>query len=292
MDSTEQRFSRGARASWSVLACALVAGACGERSSREADAADALAGANEPVVRSVCPSCPAAQLGGESSDFGGSRDVCVFIEQKTPIDATRATQLGFDVPTLQRRVQREFNETLLWTPRELRGGGPATGYELETRIRGTVTIRSYAYVGLDPEACIGTRCQINTDEHECFDRLELGLDAQFRTLDGALEASATGYGLQGRSGNSFESPAGSLFTSLRDVHGTLQLFPDKGKSIRRAVLIANMYFKEERTEGELSAYLELANDSVSVTTYIPLFGQWPIPQAETGPARGEPDGGG
>jgi hypothetical protein len=223
-----------------------------------------------------------------------------LVEEKTPIDATRAAEVGFDVPTLAGRVERELDDTLLWTLGWPEFGGPATGYEPETRIRGHVTIHSYSYVSLNPEACSGRRCIISQlvdpalpstleEEYDCSeDRLELGIDAEYSTSDGAVAAIATGYVLQGRPGEPFESPAGTVFTNLRDVDGTLRVFPGEG-TIVRGQLIANLMFREERTEGELLPWIDLATGHGGGATYLPLIGKWPIPEGEIEPAVGELD---
>ena len=202
----------------------------------------------------------------------------------------RATELGFDLPTLEGRVERELDEALLWTPQAMGPGGPATGYEPETRIRGHMSIRSYSYVGLNPEACSGTRCIIDEREWDCSadaDWLELGIDAEFRTLDGAVAAMATGSVAQGRPGASFESPVGYVSAELRDVYGTLQVFPDAGRTIVSSELRTSMFFKEERTEGSLSVSILMADEVMGRTEYLPLYGQWPIPQTEVAPSMAQ-----
>ena len=125
------------------------------------------------------------------------------------------------------------------------------------------------------------------------DRLELGIDAELRTLDGAIEATASGYVLQGRPGFSFESPAGSVFADLREVRGTLQLPLPAGTAIARAVLSTDLFFKADRIEGDIHTYILVSDGSVSSTLYYPLGGHWPDrPESPAAPAAvARPDDG-
>jgi hypothetical protein len=231
--------------------------------------------ATGPAPRSVCSQCP-PETGGESSDFGGSPDPCTLFEQRAAIDSTQAAELGFDITRLARLVERDIDAPLRWTPMES-WGGPAAGYEPETWIEGKPKILGYTHVGLDPRHCSGTTCVTEAgDELTCSDRLELDIEVELRTLDGAVSALASGYVLQGREGFPFgDSPAGSQRANLRDVSGTLEVFPDENLVILQALLMIDLYFKADRIEGDLRPSILLSQRPGSVAEYIPLSGHWP-----------------
>ena len=108
----------------------------------------------------------------------------------------------------------------------------------------------------------------------CSDRLEVGIDAELRTLDEAVSALVTGYGLYGRAGFPFsEVPAGSVFANLRDVSGALRLFPFEDYAIERGLLMVDLFFGADRTTGNMSPVMWLGVDS-GVPAYSPLFGNW------------------
>jgi hypothetical protein len=115
------------------------------------------------------------------------------------------------------------------------------------------------------------------------------VDVELRTLDGAVSATATGYVLQGREGFPFgDRAAGSQRVDLRDVRGSLQLFPPAGMPIQLAALSIDLWFEPDQTEGDLHLYLWLANSGVSL--YEPLHGHWPdAPTVPDEPAQATPD---
>jgi hypothetical protein len=249
-------------------------------------------GADGTETSSVCAECP-LQAGGESSDFGGTPHPCSHFELRSPIDRTRATDLGFDVDELEQRIERPIDAPLHWKPEDSRAGGPASGYQPETWIEGTAKLSGwYAYVGLDPARCEGTECaDAEVGEWTCSDRLELGIEAQFRTLDGAVNAFASGYVLLGRPGASWgETPGSSLRANLRDVNGSLRVFPDQKLPILEALLMLDLYFKADRTEGDLRPFLVLRDSPATVVHYLPISGHWPgpIPEPED-PPMGAPE---
>jgi hypothetical protein len=178
-------------------------------------------------------------------------------------------------------------------PQPTQLGAAAAGYEAQTRVQGNARITSYTHIGLDPNACDGMTCRVASTEEEmiCSDRLEVGVDAELRTLDGAVTAEVKGYGLYGRAGFPFfEVPAGSMFANLRDVSGTLQLFPLQGYPVEHGRLLVDLFFGAERTRGSMTPYLRLGGvgrgvadafpdsytESVAVGSraYSPLFGNW------------------
>lgn len=283
--SRKWAVSRARAAVVGVLAGALCAVACSGpdaaggaasdgSAALDSDSGDAIETAGFSR-RSLCPECPLVPAGGESSDFGGTPHPCALVEQSTLIDADAAARLGFDVPTLVQLVERDFDEALRWTPEDTGRGTPPAGYEEQTRVQGRAQIISYSYVSLEPKSCDGTNCWIDGQEWECADRLELGIEAELRTLDGAVEARAIGYAFQGRPGFPFESPAGTVFANLRDVRGSLQLSLPQGEDIQRAVLITDLFYKPERIEGDIHAYVLQSTGPSTATLYYPIGGHWP-----------------
>lgn len=242
--------------------CALLTMACGEPT----DAGDPRG--------SVCPDCPAV-AGGESSDFGGTPSSCSLFESRVPIDAAQAQALGFDVAELERLVQREVDAPFRWRTDPSGNGGekPPQGYDPDTRIQLRATVVSYTHIELDPSSCTGTVCRDATSgvERPCPDRLELAVTAELRTMDGAINASLTGYVLQGRPGVAFAEPGGSLLANLRDVTGTLRLFPDKDFGIRSGWLNVDVYPRADHTQGDLRTSIYLRS---SPGAYMPLSGSW------------------
>jgi hypothetical protein len=271
------------------LVMALFCGGCTGSGNGEDTAPT---GADSTAGDSVCAECP-VQAGGESSDFGGTPHTCTHFELRAPIDRSRASDLGFDVDALEQRIERPLDAPLHWKPEDSRAGGPASGYQPETWIEGTAKLSGwYTYVGLDPARCEGTECaDTEVGEWTCSDRLELGIEAQFRTLDGAVNAFASGYVLLGRPGASFgETPGSSLRANLRDVHGSLRVVPDQGLAIVEALLMMDLYFKADRTEGDLRPFLVLRDSPATVVHYLPLSGHWPGPLPEPqDPAMGGPE---
>jgi hypothetical protein len=131
---------------------------------------------------------------------------------------------------------------------------------------------------------------IDGQELECPDRLELGIEAELRTLDGAVEARALGYAFQGRPGFRFESPAGTVFANLRDVKGSLRLSLPEADDIERAVLGTDLFYRPDRIEGDMHTYILLRQGPVTAALYSPLQGHWPDVEGPPAPPQvGEPD---
>lgn len=253
-----------------LLLCSACAGAGAEGTPPPPSADNAQA-------QSVCAECP-VEAGGESSDFGGTPHPCIHFEQPTEIERDRAIELGFDLDRLEPRIERPIDASLRWKPSEPRGGGPAAGYQPETWIEGTTRLSGrITYVALDPARCDGTACaDPEYGELTCSDRLDLGIEGEFRTLDGAVSAYLAGYLLYGRSGSDwYETPASSLRANLRDVHGTLRVFPDPNLTITEALLRMDLFFTNDRTDGDLRPSLILRDSPTTAVSYLPLSGHWP-----------------
>lgn len=293
-----------ARRSLQSVVVVSLCGACGgsgdtktaptsEQQSPSLDESDPPAGSEgPPEPRSVCGDCPGL-AGGESSDFGGgSAHACTAFEQPQSITATRAAELGFDMERLVSLIERDIDAPLRWSANDALGG-PPTGYEQETRIEAKPRLGDWiTYFSLDPERCTGTSCSDDDyGDWTCSDRLELGIDVELRTLDGAVNAQASGYVLQGREGFPFgDRAAGSQQANLRDVRGSLQLSPPAGSALERAVLSIDLFFEPEQTEGDLHLYLWFREDAVRRSLYEPLHGHWPdVPMPPDEPAQASPE---
>jgi hypothetical protein len=246
--------------------------------------ASVLLGAGCSTNDSVCPSCP-TRTGGESSDFGGTPHPCVLFERRVAIDAGRAAELGFDVASLEGRITRDVDAPLYWRANEEESAGVrARGYQRETRLQMSPRVLGYTHIELDASSCTGTTCRepAAPDEYSCSDRLELDVEAEVQTTDGALAAMMRGYALYGREGFSFyEVPAGTLFANLRDVTGTLELSEPR-QPIQSAQLTVSFYLNADHTSGEISTYLMLRTGGGGGLEIQPLFGVWPEPPAPAG----------
>lgn len=250
---------------------------------------------------SVCPTCE-PRAGGETSDFGGMPTPCGFVTRVVETDADAAKALGFDVTGLEQRIERDIDAPLRWEARRTEGGVPATGYEQETRVEGSVTVTSYSHGRPDPEFCNGTTCSregtVDIDQATCPDRLLLAIEVDLHTLDGAIQGTVSGEAVQWRQGAQYEPMIGDAaqellghaYGNLRDVKGTLKLFPDEGmpwpaqhpNTPYSGVLVAQLDFTSDETHGFvwpeiwLGIVDERDNDRVDeVVVYRPLEGKWP-----------------
>lgn len=284
--------SKPPRHRWVVLqacnwaAALLGSAACGERTQQLEPApqgSEVMAAPVEPVApesaevrRSLCPGCP-GRNGGESSDFG-TPHTCILAERTAPIDRARAAELQFDVEDLERRVARSFQAPLRWTPGNSRLP-PPRGYEPDTWVEGDVTMTGYNEVSLDPALCNGNDCTLNGERWQCSDRLVLDVRVNLRTLDGAVAAQLSGYVLVGRPGFSFsETPAGTMFASLSDATGSLELFADQLPTLRSALLLTDLRFGVDDLEGTVRVLLLQGAPDVTFRTYEPISGHWPEPR--------------
>jgi hypothetical protein len=247
---------------------------------------------SEPTPRSVCSECPAV-AGGESSDFGGSVDICVQFEEHVPISDARAVELGFDMARLTSLIERDIDAPLRWTEDVRNRGGAPKGYEPQTRVEGRARRGDWLmYVALDPERCVGPICRDDElmGEWTCADRLELGVEVELRTLDGAVSTTASGYVLHGREASPFARPAGSARANLRDVRGSLELFPPASPPLVSALLMIDLFFEPEQIEGDMRPYYRLSARPGTAEDYEPLSAHWPDVRAVPDtPGVGSPD---
>jgi len=282
-----KRLRRRFQRSWSTLvALGALAAAC------RGD--DASSGG------SVCPTCD-PEVGGETGDFGGTPTVCEGLSNAVLVERADAIALGFDVEELERRVARPIDMPMRWTTSETAGGGPATGFATDTRISAKLSSTGvFHHVRVDPALCDGTTCR--RDEHEvpqgsCDDRLELGVRAELRTLDGALQAATEGVAVRSREGSASAQQASSrepYFTTraaLSEVTGTLRLAPRPGAFRYRTLLIFYAYLLPGGCKGELSPTIMVEDSEETGTLYHPLYGSFPpnpvtaAPEVDAGAKR-------
>ncbi len=282
---TANRLRRSGASSLVVL---FVSGCTASNDDRDAPPA----GGDGAEATSVCAECP-VQAGGESSDYGGTPHPCMTFEVRTEVDRERAVELGFDVDQLERRIERPIDAALQWMPADPRGGSAAAGYLTETRISASVRPSDrFTHVGPDPARCDGSACSDpELGEWTCAERLELGVEAELRTLDGAVNAVVSGSVLQGKPGGSFaDTPAGSLHSNLRDVYGSLRVFPDPNFTIVEARLMVDLYFMADHTAGDVNPAIVLRSSPASAVHYRPLRGHWPSTPADpVDPPMGGPE---
>jgi hypothetical protein len=248
---------------------------------------------------SVCPTCrPLA--GGETTDFATAPSLapCTrFYLEPAAIDAAHAIDMGFDVDVAKQRLERGVDAALVWQPMATETGQPAAGYTAATRVQIAAHATSYAAVRLDPEVCDGTTCTprdggVAEEQNPCSDYVSVGVDLQVKTLDGAVDAAASGTvflfhrAFEEFPDNESAQPVGQARADLRDVAGSLQLLPALptpyvGRLEIQFELLANA------THGwlwpivtTLNGAHDSASDGVdylppSIAEYRPLQGTWP-----------------
>lgn len=206
-----------------------------------------------------------------------------LFEQRVVVERANAIDMGFDVTKLEQLIEREIDAPMRWTAATTSVGGSASGYQSETWIQGKLKLSGwYEHVELDPERCAANTCSdAATGEVTCSDRLELGIEGEFRTRDGAVSALLSGYVLQGRAGFPFgDVAAGSLRADLHDVNGVLEIAPPSDMTLVEALLMTDVYFEANQTEGSLRPYMLLTETAGSAAEYVPLSGYWPDMRAQ------------
>jgi hypothetical protein len=250
---------------------------------------------------SVCPGCE-PRAGGETSDFGGEWAPCEYYSARRRIEASEANSLGYDAARLTAQIERRVDASLFWTATATKSGGPASGFDPETRVRVTPRVTSFTHVRIDPERCDGTTCrseEVDTVvQAECRHRLEMGFEIQLHTEDGALSLHANGIAVQwagGLESDAHEDPIGVAYADLRSVTGDLRLTPDLPEPYVGR-LIVELLFRPNETEGALWPKLVHRQvDENGITTrheeYSPLKAEWPRARAPEPPSTGGEEGG-
>jgi hypothetical protein len=263
---------------WSV-ACLLLA-ACGD--STPSSPNEAAASANPDDKRSgaspasskrlICPQCT-QNVGGETSDFGDNSALvlggsaihveptpCQRNEQRSGIDEGTARARGFGA--VLDRLATSFDQPLAWTPQELGAGMPATGYALQTRVRGSLQVTAIE--------------QVTHTLEGCGESLRVGLAVTLETVDGALSiAGQVGAEVQRDS----EVLAVDGLLDLSAALGTLEISPPPTEEAMAGYVMLFLYLwpEEVRASLRISAFelRDIGSDSPHFI-YDPLEGRAPV----------------
>jgi hypothetical protein len=238
----------------------------------------------DPVPGPVCAGCQ-PEVGGDTGDLGGDPTPCWGLVIREPVDVAQATALGFDVAELERRIAQPIDMPLAWEASETRGGRPATGYSVMTRVAATVSSRrSYQHVRPDPQYCDGTTCRFtggSLPQATCPRRLETDVDVQLRTADGAIDVALTGTAWRAIAGSEGEGASFEPLVvltaraKLSDIHGALRVYPDPGAKSYLPWFSLNVLLGPNSLYGELSPNVLLHHDDYTATHYHPLYGIFP-----------------
>lgn len=241
---------------------------------------------SEQASDEVCARCEPSS-GGETGDFGTELHACEAVMADEEVDRAEAEALGFDVTELERRVARPVDLPMRWVPAKPEwighAGGPATGYEPETRIRATFSSqRTLHYVHPDPEVCDGAICQLpggGTEEQvNCTTRIELDIEVQLQTQDRAIKATLEGRAVwidpehRGLASDSLLEPYFNAHTDLAEVTGTLRLDPKPGAEHYVGGLFFSGRLWPDGFFGELSPRVLIDEVGVTFVDYAPLYG--------------------
>jgi hypothetical protein len=101
-------------------------------------AADSLAGAAGSNAPLICADCEKSEPGKGSSSASGSQAECTLAYLERDIDRDEAETLGFPVKDAQALIESPIDTPAMWVAKSTEGGGPATGYDRDTRIRGAL----------------------------------------------------------------------------------------------------------------------------------------------------------
>jgi hypothetical protein len=270
-----------------LAACLALGAACsGEAAPAPADSDAAQ----------VCAACVPVDPGEDSSATSGCTAACSLAYLKRSIDQAEAEMLGFPVTAGVALIERSIDAPMIWVPKESEGGGPATGYERTTRIRGEFKVQSYEYGWLDPTRCDGTRCKLDdqstTEQSLCPDRyLMMQVSGALETLDGAIQAHFPTQRVNVRMPGQANDLVVSAAADLSEVRGSLQLDPSVPvPHVGRLDLSLQFADSEHRGFGVLSVSVtpdwdnlpEGAGPRVAgpLAYYSPLEGQWGEPPSD------------
>jgi hypothetical protein len=211
----------------------------------------------------VCPSC--SQVGGETSDFGAGPvgpTECEKSEARSALDEAAARALGFGdaLDTFEHSVSLPFEWTydeVTETPwREPTGYAKVTTIDLETRI-----------AGID---------HLVPSLAGCEERLEVKIDASFRTQDDGI---STAFQLVASAKRQRPPQRAYGQTDLTTVTGTLRLSTvgDLAKTIGHFQTM--LYFWPDTVRGWVRISLtwyERDSDERSAGSWWPMQGRFPL----------------
>lgn len=276
---TVQQLRKTVGLSTRLAVCVSLLAACG------GDAGDG----SEPVSQPrVCPECTPASSG--KSDSASSLAACGLAYLKRDVDQAEAEKLGFPVTAGAERIERPIDTPMTWVPKESDGGGPASGYERKTRIRGRFNVDSYAYGELDPERCDGTFCKLEdgstTEQAPCPERyLMMRVSGELETLDGAIAAKFPMRAVNLRLPGQVDDLVVAAYADLSEVRGSLKIDPRAPVSTV-GQLDLSLQFEDDERKGygvlSVSVYPDwenLSQDGRSSAVgryayYSPIEAQW------------------
>jgi hypothetical protein len=228
--------------------------ALGAALSTGCNAGDATTGGPEDEMGPICASCTA---GGQTTDFG-TVDPCSNNAEGEAIDLATAGELGF---TNLDQFEREFEASFRWIPQETTNGGPATGYDPSTRVRGRTTLESIKHVPAASDVC--------------DDTLRVTLELEFATEDRALEIAGPVHAWVRRG----ESLAAEGTLDLAHASGTLHLAPSDWSWVARGAVPIFLAYWPDRVRGSLALALAAEREPGDFPppphSYFPLTAQFP-----------------
>lgn len=281
---TAQRVRRSLYLSVHIAGCLALGMACTDQATGAPGAGEGKASGAR-----VCPECAPVKP-GEGSSAMGSQAACVLAYLERSIDADEAEMLGFPVADAATLIERPIDAPMKWVPKPSEGGGAATGYERETRIRGSFKVESYSYNWLDPERCDGTICEIDnettTEQAPCPERyIMIQVSGDLETLDGAISAQFPLQAVNLRLPGQVDDVVVAAAADLSEVRGSLKIDPDvPPPHVGRLDLSLQFADSQHRGFGALSVGVtpdwdNLSDDARSAVTgplayYAPLEAQW------------------
>lgn len=235
----------------------------------------------------ICAACEPERI-GDTGDLGGSQTPCWYYRAPEPVDAARATELGFDVDALESAIARPIDMAMEWRVSESGaiGGGPAGGYDPLTHVMVRVqSVRVYRHMRPDPQYCDGTTCRwpggAEALQATCARTLETDVEVEVATADGAVRGTLIGTAMQVRAGT--DEGAGlaawdGLVTAaapLSAIEGSLRLDPQRGAQGYRTELRVNLWQSAAEVNGELSPRIFIETSDATGVDYSPLYGVFP-----------------
>lgn len=179
---------------------------------------------------SVCPDCERSDPATGSASSSGSMFGCSLAYLESEVDGAEAEKLGFLVTDAKAQIERPIDAPMQWVSAASDGGGPAAGYERETRVRGELEVESYLLRRLDPERCDGTVCNVEggpTEQAPCPERyLMMQVSGRFETLDGALSVRFAKQNVNLRRPGQADDLVVAAAADLHEAKGTLTIDPE------------------------------------------------------------------
>jgi len=264
--------------------------------------------ASDPLDRSddeleiICPSC-GANVGGETGDFGAEIAACATAYEKREFDRDEADALGFDGSDAVRTIETPIDSAMTWVARDTPGGGPAHGYDDETRVHLALTVDSLTYHELDLALCDDDDCRTQGEEGQCIDRFVMvSASGELRTDDGAIATDLATQNVRMLRADDDELSV-TAQANLHDVTGSLQLDTEVPEprigvldlslqytgdgSLEYGVIDLGIYRDWDALSDDDGVLSDSGVPLAEPSYYSPLQGRWGSPPP-IGPATGRP----